>query len=268
MNLLNALLKEGDPINIEMARITWKCLQEAHGQLRAILISSLRDFKDPEHQRLGKHFGNILQCLHDELGIPPTPVQAHPDVEMETTEDTGDDPRFAEMMDRFAKMESPAQETEETQRKVLETSIGSLETVLGKTCENMHAPTPQPAAETKPAVEAKSGGTVAVVRHEPQLKGTPLLFQDLPHPAQYVRHGASRHMHARTAHTPIPSPTLTFRVPDDTSDSEDDEPERAETSGQRERWQPQTPSTPGPLSFGLDVPRPMPFFYLASSTFT
>ncbi|KAF4500787.1 hypothetical protein FAGAP_3014 [Fusarium agapanthi] len=245
MNLLNTLLKEGDPINIEMARITWKYLQEVHGQLRASLISSLRDFqasafKDPEHQRIGNHFGNILQCLHDELGIPPTPVQAHPDVEMETSQDIGDDPRFAEMMDRFAKMESSAQETEETQRKALETSIGSLETVLGKTSENMHVPTPQPAAETKPAVEAKSGGTVAVVHHEPQLKSTPLLFQDLPHPAQYFPHGASRHMHARTAHTPIPSPTLTLRVPDDTSDSEDDEPERAGTSGQ-----PSPPSSRG-----------------------
>ncbi|PNP59709.1 hypothetical protein FNYG_14840 [Fusarium nygamai] len=136
MNLLTALLKECEPINIEVARITWKCLQEAHGQSWASLISSLCDFQESafegsEHQRLGNHLGNILQYLHDELGSPPTSARAHPDVEMDTTQDTGDDPRLAEMMDRFAKMESQAQETEETQRKVLETAIGSLETVLG-----------------------------------------------------------------------------------------------------------------------------------------
>ncbi|KAF5569602.1 hypothetical protein FPANT_13892 [Fusarium pseudoanthophilum] len=60
---------------------------------------------------------------------------------------------------------------------VPETAIGSLETVLGKIAENIHMSTPKPAAKTNPAVEAKSGGMIAVVDHEPQLKYTPLLFQ-------------------------------------------------------------------------------------------
>ncbi|KAF5669882.1 hypothetical protein FDENT_11395 [Fusarium denticulatum] len=102
--------------------------------------------------------------------------------------------------------------------------------------ENMHVPTPEPAAETKPAVEAKFGGTVAVVDHESQLKGTPLLFWGLPYPVQYVPHGASRYSHVRTEHTPKQSPTLTFCVPNDISDSEEDEPELLGASGYHEKW--------------------------------
>ncbi|KAF5965421.1 hypothetical protein FCOIX_12969 [Fusarium coicis] len=139
---------------------------------------------------------------------------------MDTTQDTGDDPCLPEKMDRFAKMESKAQETEETQRKI---------------DKNMHVPTPKPAAKTKSAVEAKSGGAIAVVDHDPQLKGTPLLFRSVPHPAQ-------------TAQASIPSPALTFPVLDDTPESEEDDPEPLVASGHRESRQPQASNTPG-LSF-------------------
>ncbi|KAF5614117.1 uncharacterized protein FTJAE_13767 [Fusarium tjaetaba] len=192
---LDRTFKECEPINIEMARI--KCFKR-----RMVNRSA---FEDSEYQRIHNHLGNILQYLHDELGSPQTPVQAHPDVEMDTTQDTVDDPRLAEMMDRFAKME----------------------------------------AITESTVEAKSGDMIAVVDDEPQLNGTPLLFP----------------CHTLHTHASILYPTPTFPVLDDTPESEKDEPEPLVASGHLERWQLQTPNTPGPSCFEPDVPRPTPVFY-------
>ncbi|KAF5578716.1 uncharacterized protein FSUBG_13734 [Fusarium subglutinans] len=123
MNHLSAVLKECEPVNTEIARMTWKCLQGTHGQSWVSLISSLRGFqasafKDPENSPLGNHLGNIFQCLHGELGIPPTPGQAHQETELDV-----------EMID--------TKNAEGTQRKALQTVIGSLETVLGRISKNI-----------------------------------------------------------------------------------------------------------------------------------